>query len=72
VSAWEPEKALELARSAYQYVARVLPPDAALEPIGEADRAVLDAEERHDLAAYEEALRALCRTARAEARRRAA
>ena len=46
MSAWEPEKALELARSAYQYVARVLPPDAALEAIGEADRAVLDAEER--------------------------
>jgi hypothetical protein len=69
---WDPEKALELARKAFSYVAKALPPDATLEAIGEADRIVLDVEERHNLAGYEEALRALCRTARTEARRRAA
>ena len=70
--AWDTERALELARKAYTYVARVVPPDATLEAIGEADTAVLDAEEGQDLPAYEEALRELCRTARAEARRWAA
>jgi hypothetical protein len=46
-----------------------LPTDAYLEAVGAADRAVLEAEERQDLPAYEEALRELCRTARAEAMR---
>jgi hypothetical protein len=69
---WSPVEALELAIKAYRYVARVLPPDAALEAIGRADRAVLEAEEREDFPAYEEALRELMRTARREARNRAA
>ena len=72
MSAWDPQKALELARRAYTYVARALPPDATLEAIGRADRAVLDAEAAQDLPTYEEALRDLCKAARAEARRRAA
>jgi hypothetical protein len=69
---WDLEEALELARKAYQYVARVLPPDATLEPIGRADRQVLDAEAAQDFPAYEEALRDLCRATRSEARRLAA
>ena len=69
---WDPVEALELAIKAYSYVARVLPPDATLEAIGRADRAVLEAEERQDLPAYEEALRKLCKAARHEAHRRAA
>ena len=72
MSAWDPQKALELARRAYAYVARVLPPDATLEAIGRADRAVLDAEAVKDFPAYEEALRDICKAARAEARSRAA
>jgi hypothetical protein len=69
---WDPVEALELAIKAYSYVARVLPPDAALEAIGRADRAVLEAEERQDFPTYEEALRELCRAARREAEGRAA
>jgi len=69
VSAWRPDKAVERARTAYEYVARILPTDAYLEAVGAADRVVLEAEERQDLPAYEEALRELCRTARAEAMR---
>jgi hypothetical protein len=69
---WNRVEALELARKAYSYVARVLPPDAALEAIGRADRAVLEAEQRQDFPVYEEALRELCKAAMREARRRAA
>jgi hypothetical protein len=72
MTAWDPGEALELARKAYSYVARVLPPGAALDAIGCADRAVLEAEERQDFVAYEQALRAVCKAARREARRRAA
>lgn len=71
-AAWDAVKALQLAGKAYQYVARVLPPDATLDAIGRADRAVLEAEEREDFPAYEEALRDLMRTARREARKREA
>jgi hypothetical protein len=72
VGEWDPGEALELARKAYSYVARLLPPDATLEAIGRADWAVLEGEERWGFDAYEEALRELCRAARHEARRRAA
>ena len=72
VSAWDPVKASELARAAYRYVARILPPDTTLEAIGRADRAVLEAEERQDFPAYKEALRELCKAARREATRRSA
>jgi hypothetical protein len=71
VSAWSPESTLERSRTAYGYLARVLPPDADYAPIGASDRAVLEAEERRDMEGYVEALRALCRAARNEARRAA-
>jgi hypothetical protein len=69
---WDTERAAELARTAYRYVGRVYPPDAPPEPLGVADRAVLEAQEVRDWQAYEEALRELCCTARREAQRRAA
>jgi hypothetical protein len=70
--AWDTEKAAELARTAYRYVARTYPKDAPLEPLGRADMAVLEAQERGDWPAYEEALRELMRTAKREAMKRAA
>ena len=70
--AWDTELAADLARTAYRYVARVFPKDAPLEALGRADMAVLEAQERGDWPAYEEALRELMRTARREAMRRAA
>ena len=70
--AWDTELAAQRARQAYRYVARVYPKDAPLEPLGRADMAVLEAQERRDWPAYEEALRELMRLARREAQRRAA
>jgi hypothetical protein len=60
MSAWNQQEALERARTAYSYVARTLPPDAALEAIGKADRRVLEAEANRNMDVYVEALRALC------------
>jgi hypothetical protein len=70
VGAWDPELAAQRARVAYRYVARTLPKDAPVEAVGRADRAVLEAEERRDWPAYEEALRELCRVARRTAIRK--
>jgi hypothetical protein len=72
VQTWDTEEAARLAREAYRYVGRTYPLDADLEPLGAADRAVLEAQEQGDWPAYVEALRELCRTARREAQRRAA
>jgi hypothetical protein len=69
---WDTEEAARLARVAYRYVARTYPPEADLEPLGVADRTVLQAQERGDWPAYVEALRELMRTARREAQGRAA
>ena len=71
-ASWDTERAAELARTAYRYVAEHYPLDAPLEPLGVADRAVLEAQERADWPRYVEALRELCRVARREAQRRAA
>ena len=68
--AWDTEKAADLAREAYRFVARRYPPDAPLEPLGRADMAVLEAQEVGDWQGYEGALRELCRVARREAMRR--
>jgi hypothetical protein len=69
---WDTEEAARLAREAYLYAARHYPLDADLEPLGVADRAVLEAQERGDWSGYVEALRDLCRVARREAQRRRA
>jgi hypothetical protein len=68
--AWNPSEAVELARKSYNYVSHILPPDADLEAIGEADRHVLEAEENRDMDAYVEALRVLCIEARRAAMER--
>ena len=68
--AWDAREAARLAREAYRYVARHYPEGAPLEPLGRADRAVLEAEEAGDWPAYIEALRQLCRTAWREAMKR--
>jgi hypothetical protein len=67
---WDTERAAELARKAYHYVARVYPPDAPLEPVGRADVVVLEAQEASYWPAYVEALRELMRTAKREALKR--
>jgi hypothetical protein len=69
---WNTEDAARLTREAYSYVARTYPKDADLKPLGVADRAVLEAQERGDWSGYVEALRDLCRVARREAQRRRA
>jgi len=66
---WDTEEAARLAREAYRYVARTLPPDGPLEPLGVADARVVEAEERGDWPGYVDALRDLMRTARREAQR---
>ncbi len=73
-SSWDSQRAAELAREAYRYVARTYPAGAPLEPLGRADLAVLEAQERGDWDGYVEGLRELMRTAKREAirRRRAA
>jgi len=71
MTAWDAERAEEMQRAAYRYVARIYPEHAHLEPLGIADRADLEAEARQDWSAYVEALRELCRTAKSEARRAA-
>jgi hypothetical protein len=55
------ELAAQRAREAYRYVARTCPDGAPLEALGRADWGVLEAQERRDCPAYEEALRELCR-----------
>jgi hypothetical protein len=54
---WDTEEAARLAREAYRYAARTYPIDADMEPLGVADRAVLEAREAGDWEAFVEALR---------------
>jgi hypothetical protein len=67
---WDRERAAEMARTAYRYVARTYPADAPLEPLGRADLAVLEAQERGDWSGYVAALRELMKVAKREALRR--
>jgi hypothetical protein len=72
MTTWDAELAAQRAREAYRYVGRVYPKGAPLEPLGRADMAVLEAQERGDWQAHEKALRELMRTAWRGSRRRAA
>ena len=63
---WDTELAAERATTAYRYVARTYLKDAPLEPLGRADRAVLEGQECRDWSGYEEALRELMRAALSE------
>jgi hypothetical protein len=67
---WDAERAAELARTAYRYVGRTHPADTPLEPLGIADMAVLEEQERGDWDGYVEGLRKLMRTAKREAIKR--
>lgn len=72
MSAWDPAEAHSLARQSYTYVARMLPPGTDYSPLDSHTEAAYEAEKAGDWPAYEEALRELCRAARAEAMRWAA
>jgi hypothetical protein len=62
---WDTERAATLARKAYRYLARVYPypTDAPLEPLNVHEDAALKAQAAGDFDAYEDALRAMMRTA---------
>ena len=60
---WDTERAATLARKAYRYLARVYPTDAPLEPLNVHEDATLKAQAAGDFDAYEDALRAMMRTA---------
>jgi hypothetical protein len=60
---WDTERAATLARKAYRYLARVYPTDAPLEPLNVHEDAALKAQAASDFDAYEDALRAMMRTA---------
>jgi hypothetical protein len=72
VMAWDTHTAAKRAEQAYRYVSRTLPPGSDYSPLDSHTEAAYEAERAGDLAAYVEVLRALCRTARDEARREAA
>jgi hypothetical protein len=60
---WDTERAATLARKAYRYVARVYLSDESLEPLDVHQDAALQAQAAGDFDAYEDALRAMMRTA---------
>jgi len=69
---WDSERAFERARVAYRFVAANFPDEADLEVLAPYTAAAHEAERAGDWPAYEDALRGLMRTARAEAMRRKA
>jgi hypothetical protein len=69
---WDTERAAELARRAYDYVAWTYPPHASLKPLDGPQDAILEAQAAGDWQAYQEALREMMRMAKLEAQRRAA
>lgn len=69
MSAWDPELAAEKAQKAYRYVAGVYPKGTGYESLDAHTEAAYQAERAGDWNAYLEALRGLCRAARAEAMR---
>jgi hypothetical protein len=69
---WDTERAAELARMAYCYVALVYPREAGYALLDKDTDAAHEAQDAGDLLAFEEALRELMHAAAREARRRAA
>jgi hypothetical protein len=69
--AWDTEAAAQKAEQAYRYVSRTLPPGSDYSALDGHTEAAFEAERAGDWSAYVEALRELCRAARAEARRAA-
>jgi hypothetical protein len=72
MTTWDAERVARRAEQAYRYVSRTLPPGTDYSSLDAHTEAAYEAERAGDLAAYVEALRALCRTVRDEARREAA
>jgi hypothetical protein len=66
--AWDGAKATDLARRAYQFIAKVFPKDVDLGVLDDVQDAVLTAQGVGDFPAYEEALRDMCAVALREAR----
>jgi hypothetical protein len=60
---WDTQRAAERARMAYLYIAGVYPSDESLEPLDVHQDAALHAQSAGDFDAYEDALRAMMRTA---------
>jgi hypothetical protein len=71
LSAWDAEAAAKTAEQAYGYVAGTLPLGADYSPLDRHTETAYEAEMAGDWLTYVEALRELCRTPRAEARRAA-
>ena len=69
---WDTERAATLARKAYRFVADAHPKEAGFEALDEYTAAAWRAERAGDLEAFEDALRAMMRTALEAKRRRAA
>ena len=69
MSGWDAELAFERARVAYAYVVATFPDSADLEVLAPFTNAAHEAERAGDMEAFEDALRELMRTARAEAMR---
>jgi hypothetical protein len=64
MSEWHAEKAYVLACQALDYLERVYPKGASLEPLEPYRQAVLEAQDAGDFEAYEEALRQMMRAGR--------
>jgi len=60
---WDTERAAEKARTAYRYVAAVYPSNNSLEPLDAYQDDALEVQAAADFDAYEDALRAMMRTA---------
>jgi hypothetical protein len=69
VSGWDRERAFERAVTAFRFVAEVYPKATGYEPLDAHTQAAHKAERGGDMQAFEAALRALMREARAEAMR---
>ena len=67
---WDPQRASELAREAYLYVAQAMPKGADLGVLSHHEEAALEAQREGNWTAYEEALREMCRVAKREALKR--
>jgi hypothetical protein len=61
--AWDTERAATLARKTYRYLVKTMPRDANLDVLAPHEDAALEAQAAGDFDAYEDALRAMMRTA---------
>ena len=64
MSGWDAEKAYELARQTLDYLERTYPKGASMTPLEAHRREVLEAQDRGDFPAFENALREMMRAGR--------